>query len=346
MGMRTSALLLLCSLGGGSLAPALSAQDAGAPFRTERVMYVNHEDSTYLTATLTLPPGAGPHPGVVLLSIAGVDSLVSRLIEAGLAVLVPVRRGFVAVEPLLQATYQDLAEDAQAAVDYMRDRPDVDEAAVSMIGQGDDSPAAMMAAAASPDPIPLVLLAPPGFPGREVFRLEQGGMAERRSFRRDAVRAVEELADRIAQIVLEEENPYFREYRLLELLATSEARLPYNAAFPTDESQVHFFASPLWKDRLAFEPEPVLARLKGPTLVLIGEEDLDTPMDAYLENVRRGLAQAAGADRAVCVVPERIRHSFSAAAIATVVGWVRGGSSDGGPAARPAGCSSIGATGR
>src|SRR5688572_14070527 len=160
-----------------ALAQPLSAQGAPA-FRSETVFYRNAEDSTYLTAELTLPSGAGPHAGVVLLSIAGTQTLVGRLAGLGYAVLLPTRRGFVEVEPLLRATYQDLAGDARAAVDYLRARPDVDDARLSLIGQGDDSPPAMLAAAGLPQPIPLILLAPPGFPGREVFQLEQRAIAE------------------------------------------------------------------------------------------------------------------------------------------------------------------------
>src|SRR5690606_19061441 len=99
------------------------------------VVYRSEVDGTVLTGSLTLPAGAGPHPGVVVLSIAGPDPLVDRLARSGYAVLIPVRRGFVSVEPLLRATYQNLADDAYAAVTYLRGRADVDGGALALLGQ-------------------------------------------------------------------------------------------------------------------------------------------------------------------------------------------------------------------
>ncbi len=304
------------------LAESASAQSSDQPYPTEQVSYHNAEDSTYLTATLAQPSSSGPHPGVVLLSIAGTDPLVDHLVRLGYAVLLPVRRGFVAVEPLLQATYADLAGDAQAALDYLRSRPEVDRAALGLVGQADDAPPAMLAVAQSTEAIPLVLLAPPGFPGSERFRLEQRGLADIAGARPEDLDALDEYVGQIASIVLGERLRYSREFRLRNLMARSSVRLPYNAAFPQDERQVHFFASPLWHDRLAFEPEAVLAQLHAPVLVLIGTEDPDTPMDAYLAAVRRGLSAAVAEDTTVCPIAGRTRHSFTDGAVAGIASWL------------------------
>ncbi|MBI4520842.1 MAG: hypothetical protein HY701_08375 [Gemmatimonadetes bacterium] len=297
---RSQALLFVCALARAWFPGPVSAQASGAPYRTEQVSYRNAQDSTYLPAVLTLPRGRGPHPGVVLLSIAGADPLIDRLVGLGYMVLRPERRGFVAVEPLLQATYYDLAQDALAGLDYLRSRPEVDARALSLIGQADDAPAAMLASVASLDSIPLILVAPPGFPGREVFRLEQHGLAQRRGDRPQALDALDRLVDQISSIVLSESSAYLRSYRLGALMAASDVRLPYNAAFPDDEGQIHFFSSPLWHDRLAFDPEQLLARLHAPVLVLIGMDDPDTPLDAYMAAVRRGLARSQSQDATRC----------------------------------------------
>ena len=96
----------------------------------------------------------------------------------------------------------------------------------------------------------------------------------------------------IADVVLSESTAFARSNRLRALRASTETRLPYNAAFPSDELQVHFFSSQLWHDRIAFDPEQALARLGAPVLVLIGSEDPNTPMPEYLAAVRRGYAEA------------------------------------------------------
>ncbi len=299
-----------------------AAPVAGQTPATEEVTYTNERDGTFLTATLVLPAGDGPHPGVVVLTVAGTRPLVDRMVGDGYAVLMPVRRGFVDVEPLLQATYADLAGDARAAIDYLGSRPDVDRSALAMIAQADDTQPALISMVASDEPVPLVLMAPPAFPGTEAFRLEQRGVARRFGVGPAGLAALDEYVGRIADVVLGESAPYVREYRLESLRAVSSVQLPYNAAFPDDERQMHFFASPLWHDRLAFVPEIVLARLRSPALVLIGTEDPDTPVDAYLETVTRGLSAGGGGDGAVCLLEGRTRHSFTPEGVSAIAEWL------------------------
>jgi pimeloyl-ACP methyl ester carboxylesterase len=126
----------------------------------------------------------------------------------------------------------------------------------------------------------------------------------------------------IADAVLSERTSAMREYRLAVLMAGARARLPYNAAFPNDERQIHFFASPLWYDRLAFEPELALARLTAPVLVLIGSEDPNTPMRDYLTAIRRGLSAGRASEATVCLIQGRTRHSFTEPEIEAITRWL------------------------
>ncbi|MSR35605.1 MAG: hypothetical protein EXR95_03020 [Gemmatimonadetes bacterium] len=329
------ALLLLAAAGALS-AGSLSGQGSVPRYSSEPVRYQNPNDSTVLTGSLFLPPGRGPFGGVVLMSIAGTDPIVERLTELSFAVLVPIRRGFVSVEPLLQSTYQELADDGAAAVAYLRARPDVADERVTLIGQNDDAPPAIMAAAQSPTPIPLVLLAPPGFIGRELFRLEQHGLAERRGVSARELDVLDLYVDAISAIILKEVSPYMRAYRMEEMMAETEVELPYNAAFPDDEGRIHFFSAPLWYDRISFDPAKALAQLHGPVLLLIGQEDPDTPLDRYLPTVQGALAIAPTKDATVCVVLERTRHSFNEVTVGVIGTWVR--DRDAGRATAVSGC--------
>jgi dienelactone hydrolase len=305
-------LLAACALAAGPL--SLCAQDVAVTYRNAR-------DDTRLSAMLAVPNGAGHHPGVVLLSIAGTDPLVERLVADGYVVLTPERRGFVSVEPLLRATYDDLADDVRAAVDFLRNREEVDGAAVALVAQADDAPPTLLAAA-SDAALPLVLLAPPVFSGTETFRLEQRAQAERAGMGRDGLEALDDYVGRIAEIALSDAPPYVREYRLQGLRAGSSVQLPRSAAFPSDERQAHFFASPLWHDRLAFEPGAVLARLRAPVLVLIGADDADTPMDDWLAAVRAGLAGSSSTDVTVCRISGRTRHTFTPEGVRALSEWL------------------------
>ena len=115
----------------------------------QEVDYVNAADGTPLSGYLSVPTGVDESPGVVLLSIAGTEVVTESLVEAGYAVLAPIRRGFVSVDPLLRATYADLGGDLRAALDYLGSLPEVDSGRLVVIAQADDAPPAMLAMASS-----------------------------------------------------------------------------------------------------------------------------------------------------------------------------------------------------
>ena len=309
---------------GQATAAGATAPDGRARQSVERheVRYPSLADGYELSGTLDLPFRRGAAPGVLLLTVAGADPIVERLLAGGAAVLTPVRRGFVDVEPLLRATYADLAADARSGLDYLAGRPEVEANALAVVAQADDAPAAIAAVAAWERPVPLVLLAPPVASGVEGFRREQRFAAERARWTPEELRALDDWVDRIVEVALSESPPYVREYRLDNLRAVSPVQLPRSAAFPADERQMHFFASPLWHDRLAFDPSAAYAEIRGPVMVLIGADDANTPTEAYVRAARGHLDGAETRGATVCVLPGRTRHAFSEAALDAITAWL------------------------
>ena len=323
---------LVAAVAGGR---SLTAQVADERFPSERrrgeVVYRSPADSTLLNATLVLPREPGPHPGVVLLSVADTRAFVDALAREGYAVLSPVRRGFVDVDPLLEATFQDLAGDVDAALDYLGGRPDVRGEEIALVAQAHDTPPAMLSVAASERVIPLVLLAPPVDPGVEEFRRAQLWLARRAGWSSRELAALDRYVERISEVVLSDELPYAKAYRLTQLRSRSTVGLPRNAEFPADQRQARFFASPLWSDRLRFEPGAVLSELRSPVLILVGDEEANTPVVEYMDAVRRALAGAPTRDGTVCLLPGRTRHAFTTQSIRAVTEWLDATRSHGTP---------------
>jgi hypothetical protein len=120
---------------------------------------VRHGD-VVLAGTLTLPPGPGPHPGVVLITGRGPHDRAERgphrpfhlladtFARAGTAVLRTDDRGTGrSTGSLATATYDDLAGDALAGVALLRARPEVDPARVGLLGHSEGGYLAPLAAA-------------------------------------------------------------------------------------------------------------------------------------------------------------------------------------------------------
>ena len=313
------------------------AGPASAQARAERVTYANAADGTPLAATLHLPGGSGPFPAVVVLSLAGVQELVGGMERRGVAVMVPERRGMGGTpEMILRASFRDMAADVDAALAYLRSRPEVDAETVGMLAQGGEAMPGSMAAVEPAGPAFLVLVSPPGVRGDEGFRLQQRLAADRRGLSAEEVEELDRLVGRLAEIVRGEDEPDARARRIRALLADAPVRPQRSASFPSDvEGQVRFFSSPWWRDFFAFSPEVLLSRVGVPTLVLLGLDDPFVPFERNAPPIRRSLEAAPTDDATVCLVEGRVQHGFPAGALDAVEAWLAARVGPGGVTARP-----------
>ncbi len=293
--------------------------------RSQRVGYDNPVDGTPLSATLALPEGKGPFPGVVALSLAGTDDLVARMAELGWAVLVPERRGMAGSPELqLRASFQDLANDVAAAEAYLRARPEVDSATVGLLAQGAETMTGMISAVAPPLPAFVVLMSVTDAPGDESFRSQQRTLARERGLGPSEVDALDRTLERLAEIVRSEPSPYTRAARIHDLLDEATVAPNGSSSFPPDTAgQAHFFSSTWWRDYFTFAPDSVLSRLDSPTLVLMGQDDPFVSPDENVPPIRRSLAAAPAGDVTLCVVAGRVQHAFTPEALDAITAWLR-----------------------
>jgi dienelactone hydrolase len=326
-------LLLLLALAG---APRdARAQDAP---RVETVTFENPGDRMPLKGMLSLPRGGGPFPGVVLLSLAGVDELIDKLNAAGWAVLLPERRGIHTIEQLLRASFDDLAVDVTAAAAYLRGRPEIDARTVGLLAQGGETMATVLAASADPAPAFVILLSTTALPGDETFRIEQHRIAQDRNYRAADLDALDAYVLELTRIVVTEPSPGLRAFQVRALLAETDVELPRNAAFPPNpEDQVRFFASTWWRDLFLFRPDSALMKIRAPALVLMGTEDFLVPFELQLPAIERSLEAAPSEDATVCLITGRIQHGFTPTSLNLIERWLTERRSPTGFAPRPSG---------
>ena len=322
--MRSILSSLALATGFAVLPVSSTAQSSVPPAQGERVTYQNSVDGTILSGMLVVPEGAGPFPGVVLLTLAGADELVGGLNRLGWAVLYPVRRGMGTPEHLLQASFQNLSNDVRVATEYLRSRPEVDGAVIGLIAQAGESMAGVMAAIDPPFPVFLVLISTTGLPGHESFVIEQRWLARERNYDAQALLDLDEFLARLTEIILSEPSPALRAARSRALMYESDVGLPRNtASFPlSTEGQVRFFSSRWWRDYFLFRPDSVLAQVRSPVLVLMGEGDPLTPYQQHIPGIRRSLEEAPTDDVTVCLLPGRTQHSFSQVTLDVIEEWL------------------------
>lgn len=330
MPTRVVPLVLLLAILAALAVPARGAAQAARSVadRTERVE-LPQSDGITLSGRLILPPGKGPFPGVVVLTLAGSDDLVERLNGLGFAVLLPNRRGLGgAPELLLRATFDRLVEDVHTAAAYLRSRPEVDGDVIGLIGQGGETMVTSLAArAAANEPAAafVVLVGASGLTGEESFRIEHDFLAAQQGYGPKERAVLDRLVTDLDEIVTIEPSESLREFRIAALMTAAEVAIPRDpAALPLDvEGQIHFFSSPWWRDYFMFEPTAALAGIGVPVLALTGLEDPMSPPHRILPGVRAGLARAPTRDATVCLLPGLVQHSFDATTLDAIGEWLR-----------------------
>lgn len=129
---RTSGILfvVVASVVTGACAPRPTEVDVRIP-----------SGSVVLAGTLLLPPTPGPHPGVVIVHGSGSQTrnayrpIASAFARRGIAALIYDKRGTGGSNGnWQQSPFSALADDAQAAIDFMIRRPEVDSSRVGIWG--------------------------------------------------------------------------------------------------------------------------------------------------------------------------------------------------------------------
>ncbi|MCS7034916.1 MAG: alpha/beta fold hydrolase, partial [Phycisphaerae bacterium] len=156
------------------------------PYQIREVRFENPAAGATLAGTLTIPPGPGPHPAVVLISGSGAQNrdgecfghrpfavLADHLSRHGIAVLRHDDRGVgQSTGDRSRATSADFAEDALAAVAFLRLQSEIDPHRVGLVGHSEGGLIAPLAAVKSSEVAFIALLAGPGLRGKEIL-LEQ-----------------------------------------------------------------------------------------------------------------------------------------------------------------------------
>ena len=223
------------------------------------------DDGVALAGTLTLPAGPGPHPAVLCLPGSGrVDRdsnagrvrmdlgvpLATALARRGIASLRYDRRGVGATPGDWHAVgFLDNRMDAAAVLRALRAREEIRQDAVGVLGHSEGAVHAMWLGA-NADPAAVVMLAGYARPGEEAVRWQGARLAA--------------TLPRVVRPLL----PVLRRVATRQL-----ARL---AATTTDSARIGGVRvnARWWREQLAHDPRPDLARITAPVLAVTGDKDV------------------------------------------------------------------------
>ena len=293
------------------------------PYNVEEVSFPAGGGKVALAGTLTIPQGTGPFAAAVLVGGSGPTErdetiaghkpfwvLADLLTRKGIAVLRYDKRGIAQSTGSYElATMEDLASDAQAALNYLKARKEIDPKRVGILGHSEGG---LLAAqiAAKDDPDWVVLLATPATNGERTL-LRQSELVARTGGLPDEQIARSQQFDRQAYAAVRAEKTQAAlEARLNELVEKSGL----NAAIPPAalQAQIRLMTTPWFREYLDFNPAPVLEKIKCPVLALNGDRDLQVDSDETVPLLRQAYAKSGNKDFTVLQI-QGVNHLFQKA---------------------------------
>ena len=291
------------------------------PYKEEEITFPNGNAKISLAGTLTVPRGPGPFPAAILLSGSGPHDrdeslighrpflvLADHLTRKGIAALRFDKRGIgKSTGNYANATTEDFASDAEAALAYLKTRREIDAKKTGLIGHNEGGMIAPLVAAHSSDVAWIVLLAGPGLRGEDTLLLQSELILKTAGVDDEQVAKTREFNKQTYTLVRQERDPATLEAKLRDLVQSSgmSASLP-PAAF---ESQVRLMVSPWFRFFLDYDPLPALQKTMCPVLALNGEKDLQVSPKENLAKIQKALQDGGNQDFQTSELPA-LNHLF------------------------------------
>ncbi len=286
------------------------------PYREEEIQFSNLTANLRLAGVLTVPAGPGPFPAVVLLSDTGphdrdgtvgdfapLAQLADFLTRRGIAVLRFDDRGVGKSTGAPSATTADLVSDAQAGLNLLRTRPEIDLSHLGLVGHGEGGNVALLTAAQPLPPAYVVAMAAYGLPGRDIVLQQQTATLRTLGTEASQIELAIKRQTAMLEIIRQTTDNAQAQAIVANMLKQSNNSID-NATAQTSAAEM---TSPRYRYFLAFDPLAKLPVVACPVLLLNGTNDLTVNADANLNALAKGLK----ANKAVTVrkVPG-INHLF------------------------------------
>ncbi|HHT21963.1 MAG TPA: alpha/beta fold hydrolase [Bacteroidales bacterium] len=300
------------------------------PYYTEEVKFENKKDGNTLAGILTLPSKKGKYPVVVLISGSGPQNrdeelfghkpflvIADYLTRNGIGVLRYDDRGTAeSTGDFNKATTFDLSNDAESAVEYLLTRKEVNKKKIGLMGHSEGGIIAPIVAARNKKVSFIVLLAGTGVRGDELLLMQQRAIAKASGAPESAVLENEKLNKPLFKQIINATDTVSLRTDLTEILKKSLDSNPMLKAQLTAEQMeqmvketVNRLMSPWILYFIKHDPYPVLKKVKCPTLVLNGSNDLQVPAHENLFAIRKAFAES-GNKKLTAIELEGLNHLF------------------------------------
>ncbi|MGX5819879.1 alpha/beta hydrolase family protein [Chitinophaga lutea] len=325
--------------------------------RTEDVQFANKADGLSLSGALSLPAGKGPFPAVIIVSGSGPQDrdgtmfgikpyldLANYLNGQGIAVLRYDDRGTgKSTGDYASADIGAFTRDANAALEWLRSRPEVDAMRTGLIGHSEGGAVGQVVAASDKKLAFLVSLAGPGIDGFDMMMAQIDALNKAMGFP-DAMRESNLVKQRrIMEPIVQQQDAAAVKEKMTAVVREVYAETPQLKAVMPEETfvskTIQAMTSPEYLSIIRHEPKKYYPAIQCAVLALNGSRDVQVVPAVNLQGWRDGLAangrietkELAGLNHLfqtcnICLPQEyaTLNTSISPETLAAIAQWING----------------------
>lgn len=329
------------------------------PYKVEEVTFRNTVEDFDLAGTLTMPDGTGPFPAVVLITGSGAQDrdetiflhkpflvIADYLTRNGIAVLRYDDRGVGKSKGnMAEATSLTLANDAEAAVDYLMKRPGIDTRKIGLAGHSEGGLIAPIVASGNNNIAFIVSLAGPGVTGRDILMKQAYDILKESGTDDKEIEEALNINSHLYQMVIDEPDTrkfakealdWYGEELDRQGLSAEERRKKMGAL----AEGIVTINNPWMRYFIEADPAQYWSRVKCPVLALNGEKDLQVNYEQNLPAIKAALRKGGNRKVKTVALPGlnhlfqhaetglpaeyiNIEETFSPEALALMTKWIR-----------------------
>lgn len=294
------------------------------PYKSEEVVFVNKKaNDIKLAGTLTIPDNVKNPPAVILISGSGPQDRDEKLMEHqpflvladhlsrnGIAVLRYDDRGTAKSEGNFGgATSYDFSTDAEAALEFLRTRTDINISKIGLVGHSEGGMIAPMVASRNKNVNFIVLLAGPGITPDKLMLKQLEDYARGANAPEAEIEKMLNVNRTVFTAMRESNDNVSVESKLKNELKEQ------NFANGNQDAINNFISSrlsPWFAYFIRFNPSEYLEKVECPVLALNGDLDKQVNAEMNLEGIRQSLTKGGNKDFTIKSL-EGLNHLFQEA---------------------------------
>ncbi len=305
-------------------------QEPKPPFHytSEDVTFTNDKFNIILAGTLTIPAGPGPFKAVIMITGSGPQNrneellghkpflvIADYLSRNGIAVLRYDDRGVGSSQgKYSEATSADLATDAEAAFNFLKNNPKINQKEIGFIGHSEGGLIAPIVASSNPAVGFIISLAGPGVNGERIIIRQTQDISRLSGVKESEIKESTEIDKKLYAVLKKEKDNKKAEIKVLALyqkILEKKNTPKEDIEKDVNQLKLRFGANSYTWFRyfIMADPAKFWKKVKCPVLALDGEKDLQVAADENLPAIEKALKSSGNKSFKIVRMPE-LNHLF------------------------------------